>query len=484
MATRFPSTLINSEKFEDKISNLHRFNFTSYDLKYIYRIQSIRQILPWFIISIGIIGNLFILLIFIKRKTPKGFSSNAFCFCALAISDSLALIFMLLRSMIKLNVMSDMTIACKLIKFTYHFSLQVSSWCLVLLSIDRLIAVAFIFKYKKWSKNYSVIKILIVFILMIVLFNIHLIVFTESKVKKDDIFDYTTKKISSKFQTTSKMTLKQKYACTVDSIRFPNYSKFIFDKWDIYHGIIYGAFPFLIILACNIIIILKLTFLKNSQFIQVRRCESTKSLDKIDKSIKSFQITVMLLSIAFIFLLFTSPISIYMAFIYPNLTRMNEVKKEYIKIVLRYIGYCNNAINFYVYICLSSEFRKEFGNLWRLCFKFKPISSTVSKCTTSTSLASLNNQDKMPLPPITKPIVRKGLKFNKYNEKENTNSTELHRPFLNKQNSEDGVEKFKQHTKSKQLTFYKSENNPSLNKSMDKRILIEDKSLNTISTYV
>lgn len=129
------------------------YNLTDYELNYIYKIRNIRTILPWFIVTLGLIGNIFILIIFIKKKTKRGFSSNAFCFCALAINDTIALIFMLMRSFLKLHILSNLALSCKLVKFIYFTSLQISSWCLVLLTIDRLIAVTFIFKYKKWSKN-------------------------------------------------------------------------------------------------------------------------------------------------------------------------------------------------------------------------------------------------------------------------------------------------------------------------------------------
>lgn len=461
--------------------------FSEYDLNYIYKIKSIRRILPWFIITFGLIGNAFILMIFLRKRTKKRFSSNAFCFCALAISDSIALVFMLMRSMLKLHILNNLTLSCKLIKFIYHVSLQISSWCLVLLTLDRLIAVMFIFKYNKWSKKFHVVFILIAIVMSIILINLHLVIFVKSELKQEDIYDYTTTKrsilIRSTTTTVKPVKFKPKFTCGVDSSAFPFYSKYIYTKWDIYHAIIYGALPFILILTANIIIILKLTFLKNVNFIKTQM-GSTKSLDKIDQSFRSMQVTIMLLSVALVFLIFTSPISIYMTIFYQNLASVKESKKEYIKAVLRYIGYFNNAINFYVYICLSSEFRKEFVSLFRNCMHYKPLSSTVTRCTTSTTLGSndnLQNTANVKLPPRTKPIVRRPLKFTakqKYNVQEQQGFTQ---PFI-ENNAEDAVEQFKQNTKQAKLVYYKMGN-----EQKNEKFKFTSKSqtfINSDSTYV
>lgn len=459
--------------------NLSIFNFSSYELEYVYRIRSIRHTLPWFIVSFGLIGNLLIFLIFLKRK-KRGFSSNAFCFCVLAISDSMALVFMLLQSMLSLHVLNNLSVACKLIKFIYYSSLQLSSWCLVLLTIDRLIAVLFIFKYKTWNKKYCAPKIFIGLFIIIILLNLHIAIMTESHFKNKDIFDIIpTKKPSLNLRLASFKEDKPKLICSVNGIKYPFYSKYIFDNWDVYHAFIYGGLPFLIIFTSNIAIIIKLVILKNSEISKAHltRGESNKSLDKIDKSIKSVQITTMLLSIAFIFLLFTSPISFYMTFFYQNLNSINRVKLQYIKVVLKYIAYINNAINFYVYFVLSSEFRKEFVNLLKCCSKIKIISSTVSKCTNSTSVSTLEKieEKQRPLPPITKPIVRKRLKLKNYDD----NETDLTKPFI--QTNLNALERFKFSNRQKKLTFYKNvkKSNPIISDKSQNQIFI-----NSESTYV
>lgn len=444
-------------KLEDNHNTDHSIYLTSYDLYYLNQIKTIRMSLPWIIVTFGLIGNLFILTIFIRKN--KKFTSNGFCFCALAISDSCALLFMLMRSMLQLQIVSNVSATCKIIKYIYHVSLQISSWCLVLLTIDRLIAILFIFKYNTWCKKWHAVKFLIAFIVTIILTNLHLLIFVTSGVYKDPYRTTTTTTTRKVYHhgyipRQSLLVEGPVYICNVNQNEYPIYYKYFYSKWDIYHALIYGIVPFVIILGSNILIILKLTVLKQKTFFKsnLKQSASMKSLDKLDPSFKSFQITLMLLSIAFVFLLFTSPISIYMAVFYDNLKSVRDSKKEYIKVVLRYVAYFNNAINFYVYIIFSSEFRKEFVKTIKSCFRIKSVTSSVGLCTRSTSMGS-NNM----LPQLEDdPYVRKTSNKKPRLELKKEDSSDY--PFLNPFNTKnyvDAAELYKNNNSNAKLTFYK-----------------------------
>ena len=330
--------------------------------------RQIRLYMPWLIVVPGLLGNLFILMIFMKRA--RRYTSNGICFSALAIADSLALIFMLLRALLKLHILKNLSMTCKLIKYIYHVSLQLSSWCLVVLTIDRLIAILFVFKYMNWCKRFYSLRMLIVIVLLILVLNAHIVVFRDAK----------------QVMVGKQRSDSPKYTCSVDETRHPFYFKYVYLKWELYHSIVYGAIPFLIIFISNISIIIKLNVLrKNKSFVfkkpliaannnnnkrkpdknlanedvVEKQLAATKRFVQAatkDPNIRSFQITLMLLAIAVIFLILTAPISIYM----PMMQNKLDSKRELIKVILRYIGYTNNAVNFYIYILFSSEFRKEF----------------------------------------------------------------------------------------------------------------------------
>lgn len=113
------------------------------------------------------------------------------------------------------------------------------------------------------------------------------------------------------------------------------------------------------------------------------------------------QITVMLLSVASLFLLFTGPISIYMTFFYYNLTWMRESKQSFIRTILTHFAYCNNVVNFYVYLALSSEFRREWlkivSGVFYCCKSLNPKNVTSVCTTTTTTLGSNENLNRAPI---------------------------------------------------------------------------------------
>lgn len=257
------NNLIIDGNEEDIRENDNSFTrLTKYDAYYLQEIANIRSILPWFIITFGLIGNLFILIVFLKKSRRT--TSSGFCFCALAISDIIALIFMLLRSLLKLQVVGNVALACKFIKFIYYSSLQISSWFLVLLTVDRLIAVLFVFKYGAWSKRRHIVKLLILIIFTILFMNSHLLLFVSSQVRTQDETIYPKKLMT----TTTWSKRVPRYSCYCNENDYPIYYKYFYSKWDVYHSIIYGFFPFLIILASNVAIILKLTVLKKQEYHQ------------------------------------------------------------------------------------------------------------------------------------------------------------------------------------------------------------------------
>lgn len=203
-------------------------------------------------------------------------------------------------------------------------------------------------------------------------------------------------------------------------------------------------------------IIVKLIQMRNSK---IKRAPSmSKSIESLnnknstsfDPSIKSFQITLMLLSVAIVFLLFTSPISIYMAFIHDNIAQsVRKTKRELVKTVLRYIAYFNNAVNFYLYFFLSSEFRREFFKSMGVIFKVKELTS----CTGSTEVQGQSNMlpKEIKINPRTKPIYRNQLEARKSKYSDEAANEAL---LDNSPRFVSGVDQFKTNTRRSPLVHY------------------------------
>jgi len=386
------------------------------------QIEITRLVIPWLLIAFGLVGNALILAIFLKRLHKR--NSNAFCFCALAVCDTIALLFMLLRAMLKTELLSNMQVSCKLVKFLYHFSLQLSAWCMVLLTVDRLIAVTFVFKYPIWSHKLHVVKVFAAIVVLIFCINMHLIMYVDA-VEKPQYNPRSTKSpypfyysrnpnnnqynqqnaqyrppnrlpALDEFNYHSRVNRSGKLVCNVSYEKHPFYYDNIYTKWDIFHAFIYGAIPFVIIFISNVVILLRLSIFRNQSLVKSEKLPGESKADKM----RNFQLTVMLLTVSFAFLLLTSPVSIYMAAFYENIARP-RIEREYIKVVLRYIGYVNNAINFYLYMVLSSEFRREFVNLFKCVSRGSEKSDQINTVSSALSDqqygASHDNQELKPL---------------------------------------------------------------------------------------
>jgi hypothetical protein len=110
-----------------------------------------------------------------------------------------------------------------------------------------------------------------------------------------------------------------------------------------------------------------------------------------------------------------------MATIYDNLTNVRISKREFIKVILRYLGYVNNAINFYIYFFTSEEFRKDVFILFRCCRSILPISknsSIYTACTASTSLPDVNIETKPFRKPNESKLKKKVVDLNPIEEEE------------------------------------------------------------------
>ncbi len=90
---------------------------TDSDFAYMHHIDQLRRVMPGIITSFGLLGNLLILVIFLRQSARHRFNSNSLCFCVLAIADSCALIFMLMRSLLTLQMIGNVAASCKIIKY-------------------------------------------------------------------------------------------------------------------------------------------------------------------------------------------------------------------------------------------------------------------------------------------------------------------------------------------------------------------------------
>lgn len=238
--------------------------------------------------------------------------------------------------------------------------------------------------------------------------NSHILIFVTSEVRNDDLVTTTTRKTPNLLKiTTSEPKFLPNHVCT--AAKHPFYNRFFYTKWDIYHAVVYGAAPFVLILVSNVLIVMRLVRYRHHRMIKSSAPPNVSNLVEAaphsSDRFRSAQITVMLLTVATLFLLFTGPISVYMTFFFHTLTSVREAKRSFIRTILTHIAYSNNAVNFYAYLCLSSEFRREWlalmSRMFYCCRWMSPKNVTSACTTTTTTLGSSDRLDetKRPLPP-------------------------------------------------------------------------------------
>jgi hypothetical protein len=211
-------------------------------------------------------------------------------------------------------------ISCRIVSFIAFVSLQLSSWYLTLVSLDRCLNIHLLFWHQKIGQaKYSVYIILSVTI-TVALINSHLLFLNG-------------------YQQSNCIPFKKR-TCFICYSRL-NDPYYIFPKWERIHVIIYNLIPFSIMLISNCFIIRR----------SVSTTNQRKSLSEIKKKPtrnyrqrKQTQLTSLLLFVTFLFVLLTTPIMIYNVFLRNNL--VNKRPYKYIlQGILLCIQYTSHAVS-------------------------------------------------------------------------------------------------------------------------------------------
>ena len=216
-------------------------------------------------------------------------------------------------------------IACRLISFIAFVSLQLSSWYLTLVSLDRCLNIHFLFWHRQFGQaKYSVYIISIITVIILSL-NLHLLFLNGYK--QGNCLPYA------------------KRTCYVCYAR-PNDKHYIFPKWEKVHVIIYNFFPFSIMLISNCFII--------RRSILTARTQRTSSVDITKNSFKNQsrqrrqrQMTYILVSVTFLFVFLTTPVMIYNVFL-RNYLKDRKPLKYIVLGILLCIQFTSHAVRVYI----------------------------------------------------------------------------------------------------------------------------------------
>lgn len=284
------------------------------------------------IFLIGLIGNLLSFLLF--SITELGQTSCAVYFLVLAISDSIALISGFHYSLtIGYDVPIRSAVYCRVRNFLSYTSIDLASWMVVALSVDRFYKVKYPLQARIYCTRKLTIIVSCVLIVLLILKNIHL----------------TTKFIGD----FSENALDN---CDPNP-NYPRYVWFFQTIWPWIDLTVFALLPFIIVTSCNIFIIYN-QFRRRLKF-------GHQNLD--------LSLIKLLLISSISFILCNFPISIAIV-IFPYISQ-NSSRKEHDREVnfifdlLRIPSYTSLALNFYLYYYSSGIFRQQAIVLFKRLFR-------------------------------------------------------------------------------------------------------------------
>ncbi|XP_071171015.1 kappa-type opioid receptor-like [Mytilus edulis] len=328
----------------DSVEHMHYTSYPEYKTG-IY----IWKILPPILIILGTTGNILSIIVLRRKNIQKSVCS--IYLIVLSISDLFVLYTGLLRQWISVVFGVDIrnfgSNICKLHTYIVYFSLDFTSWILMAVTVQRVFLVCFPQKTKtKCTKREPGIS-LVAIAAFLLLINSHIL---YGYGDKESVVNGTVKVEKCSFMT-------------------DEYNQFWNSTWASIDLALFCGIPFCCLLIGNVLIFVKVLSIKRAVKRQVAPSTSTHGSRNNQKDSKLSSMSVMLFTLNSVFLVSTTPISIYMI---GNATWEKElVGRDYAVLemmwaIVNIFMYLNNSMNFLLYILSGSKFRHEFKEIfWR-----------------------------------------------------------------------------------------------------------------------
>ncbi|CAF0824254.1 unnamed protein product [Didymodactylos carnosus] len=291
-------------------------------------------------VIIGTLGNCLSILVLLRQNLRRHVTMRYLI--AVSVADTVSLYGWNLNNFYKFTInprqdnLEEISIFhCRAVSFMSFVGLQLSSWCLTAVSLDRCLSLySMAWKHSFGKLSRTVYNILALTILCLLL-NCHILFKNGYRVNNP--------------------------SCTQDCVicyKTPTDSTYIFPNWERVHLIVYNLFPFIIMSACNTYIIYVTI---NSSRIKTKSRRSQNQLR---------QITVMLISVTFAFILLTLPTCVYFVFFRHHMSGEPRLYRYMLQIILVSIQFTSHAVNFFLYCFTATNFRHElFAVVKLICHK-------------------------------------------------------------------------------------------------------------------
>ncbi|CAF1208895.1 unnamed protein product [Rotaria sordida] len=321
-----------------QVYNSNETIISSLNTRYLFVIRCL-SIYALLLIIVGTMGNLLTIIVLIRKNLRRLVTIRYLI--VVSICDTISLYGWNLNDFYKFTIspehdnIEEISIThCRVISFMTFVSLQLSSWCLTAVSLDRALNLHFLhWKQTYGKRKYTKYYISILTIICIAL-NSHILFLNGYRTSAGNIKCYATK----------------------------NNSDYIYPQWERVHLVVYNLCPFAIMCICNTYIIVVTVRSSRAQ------AESTPpTLQR--KNIERYrQLTALLIIVTFAFVLLTLPACIYFVFFRHNLESKTERTYRYmIQISLNSVQFTSHAINFFLYCFSAKSFLNELSDMFNEC---------------------------------------------------------------------------------------------------------------------
>ncbi|CAH1795498.1 unnamed protein product [Owenia fusiformis] len=301
---------------------------------------------------IGIPGNILNITILCRNRFSDSSPSIDIILMSLAVSDIISLAVAIPRYIISYVAGYDFTahsdIGCKLFKFLNFVFSDFSSWLVMLISLERLVAVVWPCHVKSWCSHKKIKIIIATFLVFLIGINFHFL-----------LGHGTVQQVSH--------TNTQIFGCSAREPEFMYYHAVIYPWIDF---TVFALIPISVVVFSNMCIIRKVSIAayQRRKKMAANLANPTTFTKKKKPVIK--RVTIMMFLICGFMLLAIIPSVIY-EITFASLKQKGDLKSSVILAVIAYYAivsfYCNCSINFLLYVCCSQKFKLALKSFFCRC---------------------------------------------------------------------------------------------------------------------
>lgn len=302
------------------------------------------KVFPPVLILLGTVGN--VLTIFVLTRKSIRSSTTAFYLTVLAFSDLVVLYSGLMRQwiiyLLDVDIRKFNKFVCKINIWLVYSSLHFSAWILIVLTMERVISAWLPHRVRGLCKKKSAVVLINVLGVLILGLNSHLLYGMAFKLS----FDNDGNVYHSK-------------CVEVDE----NYDFFFNEIWPWIDLCAFCLIPFSVILIGNALILFKVFTSRRkviSQVVPLR--QGGGGSHHAGQKSKQSSMPVLLFTLNIVYLLSTSPVSIYnigYAFWVKDASEQEIADLDLWWAIVNMFMYIHNSLNFFLYCLSGTKFRRE-----------------------------------------------------------------------------------------------------------------------------